>query len=118
MLHVQMYHTKPFAGRELSIKGDPYKHDLVKQLLISLGVIFYRDENHGHSPLDVPDIEPSSSAYYSQVVFNENTWTIDKWAPKQMQKSDKKFIDSFVWLQENVPVTIHQMLKSTVKRSL
>lgn len=113
MLHAQMYHTKPIDDRELCIKGDPYEHELVKQLLIAMGVIFYRDENHSYNALNTK-CEPNIDAYYSQVVFNENTWTIDKWSSVKMEKSGKTFKDAFVWLAQNTPVKIQSMTKTSV----
>jgi len=100
MLNVQMYHTKKLP-RDLMIHGDPYEHANVCEHLKEMGVIFYRDENHAHNALGKQKYEVASDIYYSQTIFNEITWSVDKWNSKVMKKSDKVFEDSYVWLVHN-----------------
>ena len=113
MLHAQIYHTKPFENRDLSILGDPYQNDTVKEQLLELGIVFYRDEEHSFNALPTDHV-PDVDGYYSQLVWNEKTWTVDKWSKEMMAKADREFEDSFVWLKYNSPVKIKHMNKYSI----
>lgn len=113
MLHAQMYHTKPLDSRELSILGNPYKLEVARKQLLELGIVFYRDEEHSYNALPT-DHSPDTDGYYSQLVWNDNTWSIDKWSKESMSKADREFEDSFVWLKYNSPVKIKHMDKHSI----
>jgi len=75
-MNVQLYALRQLE-RTFTLGGNPYEDLKAREMLINLGVVYWRDENHSQGI--VLNKEYNTTCFYSQVIINEDDFSVDEW---------------------------------------
>lgn len=110
-MNVQIYSKQPLP-RDFCLREDPYVSESAREILKSLGAVFYRDQYHGSNGVVLETMK--GPAFYSQLILNRADYSVNNWKKIPAKQKIEFPNDKKAWIKYNSQVVIGHIAQDSV----